>query len=187
MSDLSKWLPFKFDRKSGRKSNESRDTQVARRNVNDDPFERINHEMNQMMRGFFGGDDWFLPGFRSVSQAPSWFGDFRPNKFSPTIDVADTESHLIVSAEIPGLSKDDLEVTVHDGTLNLKGEKRHEFENDENGVYRTERFFGTFHRTVPLPADIDANGAESRFEDGVLTLKLPKVAREKDAPKRIDL
>lgn len=186
MSDLKKWFPFKFDRKTGKRAS-APDSSLQRRSTREDPVERMNQEMNQMLRGFFGGDDWFLPAFRSMSETPSWFGDFRPRSFSPSIDVSDTESALVVSAEIPGLSKEDIELTVHDGTLSLKGEKRHEFEKDEAGVYRTERFFGTFQRTVPLPAGVDPDGAEAQFADGVLTVKLPKVAGEETAPRRIDL
>lgn len=187
MSDLSKWLPFKFERRMGGKAGEESEGRIARRNGGEDTFERLNQEMSQMMRNFLGSDEWMVPSFRSAAQAPTWFGDFRPSKFAPVIDVADTDTHLVVSAEIPGLSKKDIEVTVYEGALNIKGEKRHELEKEENGVYRTERYFGAFNRTVPLPADINPDAAESRFENGVLTLRLPKLDGVTHAPKRIKI
>lgn len=188
MSDLKKWFPFKFNRHNTTavQKTPSDQTGITRPPQWDDPFTRMEREMNQMMRSFFGGDDWFLPQMRAA-RSPSWFGDFAPQRFSPSIDVTNEDSNLVVSAELPGMTKEDVEVTFQDGALMLKGEKRHQFERDEDGCFRTERFYGSFQRTIPLPADVDANGAEARFDDGVLTVKFPKVEIDEVGPKRIPL
>lgn len=83
------------------------------------------------------------------------------------------------------MSGDDVGVTLHDGALLLKGEKRHSTEREENGCFCTERFYGSFQRTIPLPADVDPNGVEAQFQNGVLTVKLPKI--EAAGPRRIEL
>ena len=188
MSDLKKWFPFKFNRdKSEQKTTSDEQTAVARRQQWEDPFARMERDMNQMMRSFFGGgDDWFLPQMRAA-RAPTWFGDFAPQRFSPSVDVTNEAKHVVISAELPGMNKEDVEVTFHDGALLLKGEKRHEARRDEDGCFRTERFYGAFQRTIPLPADVDPNGAEARFDAGVLTVKFPKVEVESATPHRIAL
>lgn len=187
MSDLKKWVPFQFHRHADKATpaSEPQNT-MARRPPYDDPFARMEREMNALMRGFFGGDEWLLPQTR-VARNSSWFGDFAPRQFAPAVDVTNEAKHLVVSAELPGMTKEDVEVTFHDGALMLKGEKRHERKSDEDGCFRTERFYGSFQRTVPLPADVDPNGAEARFENGVLTVKFPKVELDTTGPRRIDL
>ena len=116
----------------------------------------------------------------------TWFGDFAPAPVLPAIDVSDEDEALKVTAELPGMSKDDIEVTVADGCLTLRGEKRHDDEQREKGVYRTERFYGYVHRALPLPDDVDGDAAEASFENGVLTVRLPKVARADDS-RRIEI
>lgn len=191
MTDLKKWFPFKFNRENdtafSKQTASDRPQQVARRQQWNDPFSQMEREMDALMRSFFGtGNDWFLPRSRAAG-SQSWFGNFAPTRFTPSIDVTNENSHLVVSAELPGMSKDDVEVTFQDGTLTLKGEKRHEFEKDEDGCFRTERYYGSFHRSIPLPADVDANGAEANFNDGVLRVRFPKVEVEEEGPRRIEL
>lgn len=189
MTDLSKWNPFRFDRRSERRTSDNSDKsggqQLQRRESWQDPFERMENQMNQLMRGFFGNDFW-TPGLRSTSQQPSFFGDFTPTRFSPSVDITDEKNHVVVTAELPGLDKGDVEVTLDDNVLMLKGEKRHEREGEEDGCYRTERFFGSFKRTVPLPGDVDTESAEAGFDNGVLTVRFPKVEGKERGPKRLE-
>lgn len=182
MSNLSRWNPFKFKRSW--KKEDNGDTEIARRDTYD-PFDRMERQMNAVMRSFFG-DDPFGSALRTASKNNSFFGDFAPRTFVPSVDVTNEANHLVVSAEIPGMAKEDVELTVDDHTLTLKGEKRHGREADEDGVYRTERYFGSFRRTIPLPGDIDTDGAEAKFDNGVLTVKFPKRDLEETGPRRIE-
>lgn len=183
MANLSKWFPFKFDRKKDSAS-ETKEKAGAPLTAKQplDPFQ----QMSQLMRNMFR-DDWFTPGLRSFTQQPSWFGDFSPTLFTPSVDVVDEKSTLVVSAELPGLGKDDVKLMVDHGVLTITGEKKHEFEEDEDGCFRTERYFGSFHRAIPLPVDVQLDGAEANFDKGVLTVKFPKSDKATPSGREIPL
>ena len=104
----------------------------------------------------------------------SWFGDFSASEFQPRIDVTDEGDALRIVAELPGMTRDDVELEVIEDMLIICGDKRFKSTSEEQGCYRVERSFGHFQRAVPLPAGIDLDRAEARFENGVLTLILPK-------------
>ncbi|HEY3600206.1 MAG TPA: Hsp20/alpha crystallin family protein [Paraburkholderia sp.] len=117
----------------------------------------------------------------------SWFGDFSASEFQPRIDVADEGDALRIVAELPGMTRDDVELEVIEDMLIISGEKRFESTSEEQGCYRVERSFGHFQRAVPLPAGVDLDRAEARFENGVLTLRVPKAAGEPAAKRRIEI
>lgn len=184
MSNLSKWNPFKFNR--NRNDQNERESSAIAPGDTYDPFARMERQMSQLMRSFFD-DDPFGSALRTTTGSNSFFGDFAPKTFVPTIDVTNEANYLVVSAEIPGLQKNDVELTVDDNTMTIRGTKRHDREGDEEGVYRTERYFGSFQRTIPLPGDVDTNGAEAQFDSGVLTVKFPRKELESTGPRRIEL
>jgi HSP20 family protein len=117
----------------------------------------------------------------------SWFGDFSGREFQPRIDVTDEGDALRVVAELPGMTREDVELEVIDDMLILSGNKRFESSSEEQGCYRVERSFGHFQRAIPLPAGVDVARAEARFENGVLTLRVPKAAGEPAAKRRIEI
>ena len=117
----------------------------------------------------------------------TWFGDFSASEFQPRIDVTDEGDALRIVAELPGMTRDDVELEVIDDMLMVSGDKRFESTSEEQGCYRVERSFGHFQRAVPLPAGIDLDQAEARFENGVLTLRVPKAAGESSAKRRIEI
>jgi HSP20 family protein len=92
----------------------------------------------------------------------------------PSVEVSDGEREIRVSAEIPGLSEKDVEVTVHDGVLSIHGEKKSETEDKDRGY--SERWYGRFERRIALPSGVEEDKAEASFRDGVLTVTLPKSA-----------
>lgn len=92
----------------------------------------------------------------------------------PAVDVYEDGDQIIVKADIPGLSKDDIEVNVTDSTLTIKGEKRKEEEVKEKDYYRSERSFGAFSRSIVLPAEVKTEQAKATFVNGVLEVRLPK-------------
>ena len=121
---------------------------------------------------------WSDP-FVSLEAPDRWFGDFRQGAFTPELDVTDEKDALRVAVEVPAVDLKDLDLECQDGLLTIKGEKKHETERREDGCYRTERSYGFFQRSVPLPAEVDASKAEAQFAKGVLTIRLPKTERGK--------
>jgi len=105
--------------------------------------------------------------------------------WTPALDVYEEKDHFTVKAELPGMKKEDIEVSFHDGGLNISGERKSETKHDDTEVYRAERFFGRFHRTVTLPTSIAADKIKASYKDGVLTVTLPKT--EDARPKHIDV
>ena len=107
------------------------------------------------------------------------------SNWSPALDVFDDKDNLVVKAELPGLKKDEIDLSLHDGVLTISGERKHEREQKEGGTFRSERFFGKFQRSVTLPTAVDANKVNASYKDGVLTVELPKAEEAK--PKQIQV
>jgi len=105
--------------------------------------------------------------------------------FNPALDLFEDENSIHVKVELPGLSKEDVNITVHDSLLTIKGEKRQETEKKDANVYRVERTFGSFARTIELPTGVDASKVDARFKDGLLQITLPKTEAAK--PKEIEV
>jgi HSP20 family protein len=108
------------------------------------------------------------------------FGDW-----SPALDAFEDKDKYTVSIEVPGLKKDDLNVTVHDGVLSISGERKSEKDVREGTVHRTERYYGKFSRSVSLPAAVRADKVSAAYKDGVLTVEVPKAEEAK--PKTIEV
>ena len=107
--------------------------------------------------------------------------------FQPRIDVVDDGDALRITAELPGIDRQDVELLVEDDALVLRGEKKLESKSEEQGCYRLERAFGSFQRVIPLPDGVDADRAEARFEHAVLTVRLPKIAAKKSDVRRLEI
>jgi HSP20 family protein len=139
-----------------------------------DPFLSVHREVNRLFddtfRGFGGG----LPSFgRFSSNGAGW----------PNVEISDGKTEIRVTAEVPGLEEEDIEVLLDDGMLTLKGEKRSETEDKDRQF--SERFYGRFERHIPLGHEIDEERIDARFRNGVLTVTLPKTARAQSQAKRI--
>lgn len=94
--------------------------------------------------------------------------------WAPAIDVSENETELIVTAELPGMKKEDVDLELADGVLTLKGEKSEESERQEDELHVTERRYGSFRRSLLLPRSVDETGITAEFKDGVLRVTLPK-------------
>ena len=141
-----------------RKSN----NQLAMRQREFDPFLRLRQDIDQMFSGMLG--DW--TGGMNLFD--------RTQTFMPIVDVHETEKEIRVTAELPGLDGKDLEVSLLEGALYIKGEKREEHEEEKGDVYRCERQYGEFQRMIQLPAEVDADKINASFKNGVLKVTLPK-------------
>ena len=124
-----------------------------------------------------------LEGFNEeFGRLPAWWGDGR---FVPALDVTEDESSMTLVAELPGMSREDLQVTVEDGTLTLRGEKKEEQVSEDAHFRRSERRFGSFERRIHLPEHVDSEKIEATYKDGVLKLRMPKLETVK--PKAIPI
>ena len=96
--------------------------------------------------------------------------------WSPAFDVYENEDNFTVVAELPGVKKEDIAISLHEGRLSISGERKREEKQESAEVYRSERVFGRFQRTFTLPAAVTAEKVTAKFADGVLTVTLPKAA-----------
>jgi HSP20 family protein len=115
------------------------------------------------------------------SFVPSWGP--RESARPLALDMYETEDHLVIEADLPGLNPEDVEISVQENTLTIKGEYKQEEEREEENMHLHERRYGRFQRSVALPTEINADAAEASFKDGVLMLRLPKAEEVK--PKQI--
>jgi HSP20 family protein len=105
--------------------------------------------------------------------------------WTPALDVHEDKDNVYLRVEVPGMKKEDINLSLHDGSLSISGERKHEEKSQEAEVYRAERFFGRFQRTVTLPTPVEADKVKAQYHDGILTVTLPKAAEAK--PKQIEL
>lgn len=105
--------------------------------------------------------------------------------WTPAFDVYEDKEHFTVKAELPGMKREEIDVSFQDGTLSVSGERKSEHKLEEAEVYRSERYFGRFQRSVSLPATVAADKVKASYKDGVLTVTLPK--SEEAKPKQIDV
>jgi HSP20 family protein len=129
-------------------------------------------EMERLLNRLFPRHEWFAP-MRRWADWPE-FGELAPH---PRIDVIDEEARVLVRAEVPGVEKDDLEITLTDDSVILAGKTRHEERKEEGEMLYHERREGEFKRTIVLPARIDGEKAKAHYRDGMLELTLPKMER----------
>lgn len=106
-------------------------------------------------------------------------------QWSPTADISETDKEFIVRAELPGVPRDDVKVSVEDGVLTLSGERRHEKEDKTERYHRIERFQGCFARSFSLPESADSGAISAESKDGTLVVHIPKTAKAR--PKSIDV
>ena len=105
--------------------------------------------------------------------------------WTPALDLYEDKDSFVVKAELPGMKREDIEVSLHEGSLSISGERKGEEKHAGADMYRTERFFGRFQRTVALPTPVAADKVQAAYKDGVLTITLPKTEEAK--PKQIEV
>jgi len=105
--------------------------------------------------------------------------------WTPAVDLHEDKDNLYVKAELPGMKKEDIAISLHEGTLTLSGERRENEAHSKAEVYRAERFWGRFQRTMTLPASVNVEKVKATYKDGVLTVVLPKADEAK--PKQIEV
>ena len=141
----------------------------SRRGEEVNPFLTLHREMNRLFDDMFNNFGTPSP----LGRMPAW----------PSVEVIQSDTDIRISAELPGLDEKDVEVLVDDDVLTIRGEKRSETQDQERRF--SERYYGRFERVIPLPFAVEEDKAEVSFNNGVLTVTLPKSARAEDRAKRI--
>ena len=121
-------------------------------------------------------DEWFPFGGRLANVLGTADVD---RMLKPALEIAEDEHAFTVAAELPGVAKEDVTITIEDGVLTLSGEKKREEETKDKAWHRIERVYGSFQRSLTLPKGVDGDKAEATFKDGVLTVTLPKTEQAK--------
>jgi len=181
--ELKNWNPFKFARRTSRESAASQSADSASekrgflewpalpRHLLTDPWRAMNELFQEPLFG----------------ELDRWFGDFSPARFQPRIDVVDDGHTLRITAELPGIGREEIRTSVEAGALVIRGEKKQDKHTEEDGCYRLERAHGAFMRRIPLPDGVDVEHINARFDNGVLTLTLPKTESSAPAVRNIEI
>jgi HSP20 family protein len=130
------------------------------------PFDVFNQAFNQFLRG----------DVDSQESTRTW---------APAVDILETTESYVVKAELPGVPKEDVHITVENNVLTLKGERRFEKDETKENYHRVERTYGAFARSFTLPTRVDHDSVQAKFDNGVLTITVPKAAEAK--PKQVEI
>lgn len=137
-----------------------------------DPFRdlmSIQNEMNRLFGRTYGGD----------------VGETTRGAWTPALDVFETQEKFVITMELPGVSPDDVDISVEDSTLMVRGERRFYSDQQEESFLRIERRFGEFTRSLTLPSTAEAESIQASFEQGLLTIEVPK--KEEAKPRKISI
>jgi HSP20 family protein len=135
---------------------------------------------------------WFEDFFRrpfSLTR-PSWFPRLRMpeiEEVSPSVDVFEERDEVVVKAELPGMSKEDIDVKVTDDVVTISGEKKKEERIEKKNYYRIERSYGSFTRSFRLPTEVQTEKASAKFKEGVLEIRIPKTEEAKKKEKKVSI
>ncbi|MGA1869637.1 MAG: Hsp20/alpha crystallin family protein [bacterium] len=134
-------------------------------------------------------DNLFERFFNRFSMMPSYFEDMDREfgDFSPKIDMKESDKEVKIFAELPGLNEKDLDISVSEHSLTIKGEKKKEVEDKKENYYRMERSYGSFYRTIALPEGVDTNKVDATYRKGVLNIIIPKTVKAIESRKKIEI
>lgn len=162
IKDLIPW-----NRKSG---------DISRHGNDDNPIFALHRDINRVFENFWSR---FENGFGMANRSLG-FG-------APSVDVAETEKAVEIAAELPGMDEKDIEISLTEDVLTIKGEKKAEREENKKGYYLSERSYGSFYRAIPLPPGIATDKVKAEFKKGVLTVTLPKTAEAQAKVKKVEV
>ena len=139
-------------------------------------LERFASEMDRMFADF---------GFRARRARPDVL--LEDASWTPRIDVTQRNNELIIRADLPGLTKDDIKVDAANDAITIQGERHREHDEEHGGIYRTERSYGAFFRAIPLPEGAIADQAKASFKDGVLEITMPAPPEHVNSGRRLEI
>jgi HSP20 family protein len=126
-------------------------------------LQRMADEIDRVFEDVGFGRSWSRPFWREAS-SDSW---------APEVEVFQKNNELTIRADLPGLKRNDVKVDITDNQIYIQGERKHEHEEERDGYYRSERGYGSFYRTIPLPEGTITDQAKANFKDGVLEIRMP--------------
>jgi HSP20 family protein len=132
-------------------------------------LDSLQGELNRAFDGFFGARG----------------NDVRVRRWIPAMDLVESDDHLVLRADLPGMTEDDIEIEIKDNILTVSGERKAEEEKRDEGYYRVERAFGSFSRSLTLPEGVKADDVSASFDKGVLEISIPKPEERK--PQRVQI
>jgi HSP20 family protein len=154
--------------------NNNKGSEIAKRGE-ENPVFSLQRDVNRIFEDFW----------KRFDQPFGAFG--RWDAGGPRADIAETESALEVSVELPGLDQKDVDVSLTDSALTIKGERKSERDESKKGYHLAERSYGSFYRSIPLPSGVDADKVNAEFKNGVLTVTLPKTQEALSRVKKIEV
>jgi HSP20 family protein len=171
------------------RSNESRAdiTRPEQALLTGSPFtfmRRFSEEMDRLFEDFGFGRGFLAPGFEGGLDR---LGTLGGASWAPQVEVIERENQLIVRADLPGMSKDDVQVDIDDNSLVIRGERKTEHEENEEGYYRSERSYGSFYRQIPMPRGVNTEDAIAEFRNGVLEVVMPTTNRAREERRQIEV
>jgi HSP20 family protein len=151
-----------------------------------DPFLALRTEMDRLFDRFASGFGFPALG-RMLAAEPAWRPVWPFADGGPAVDMTENSTGYKITAELPGMAEKDIEVTVTDEMLTIKGEKRADHEEKGENLYLSERSYGSFQRSFALPRGIDREKVSASFANGVLTVTLPKTQEAQKKEKKIEV
>ena len=154
------------------------------------PLQSLHDEIDRLFEDFwpslpmprFGRRIFDIDPFRGMEQA------LAPMRLtSPSVDVGENDKEITIAAELPGMDEEDIEVVLSDDLLTIKGDKKEEKEEKKKDYYLMERRYGSFQRSFRVPDTVDRDKIDASFKKGVLTIRMPKVAKAKAAQRKIKI
>ncbi len=145
-----------------------------KRREEENPFLTLRQEMNRLFDNFF--DDFSIRPFKTP-----W------ERTYPQVNIKENDKQIEISAELPGMDQKDVDISLYNNILTIQGEKRQEQEDKEGDYYHMECSYGSFHRDIPLPSEVDASKVKADFKKGVLKIFLPKKEEAERQAKKIEI
>jgi HSP20 family protein len=150
-------------------------------------FDRLADEIDRVFDDFGVGREWFAPRWGGSRFGTPVRGGASASFWAPDIEIYQRNDEFVVRADLPGLRKEDVRIDVTDNALTIQGERRQEEETERGGVYRSERSYGSFYRTIPLPEGAITDQAKATFKNGVLEITLPAPPDQVTRGRRLDI
>ena len=149
---------------------------IAERGLGEDPFLSLHREMNRLFDNVFRGAGLPAGGGGQVQGGTGQF-------VTAPMNVSETEREIRITAELPGVTEQDIDISLNDDVLTIRGEKKFEEQGEKENFHFVERSYGTFQRSLRLPYPINPDQVQASFENGVLTIALPKAAQQERSRK----
>lgn len=140
---------------------------------------RFSEEMDRLFSDIGFGNDWLAPVLGRATAPPGFW--------SPQIEAFERDRELVLRADLPGLTRDEVDVELSDEGITIQGERKSEHTEDRDGYYRSERSYGKFYRRIPVPEGVKTDEAKASFNNGVLEITMPAPQRGERKPRRLEV